>query len=446
MSICNPPEITDVPTGVGSVDYTRVSFLPDFPRFGVKKLTKDIASLFYRRVVDVAGCNPGLKVFINGKQVNVASFDDLVHMYTPASRGKAHCFRPHKRWMVGVSACDEGSMQQHSYVNSIWTSKGGTHVNAVVDSLVKGVVAAANKQLGKDGTATPALVKQHLCVHVCAQIENPEFDSQTKDTLVSSRADWGSDFSLSAGRLRSILSETALLDRVVSAAKVKSMDAIGRSGRSVRTSQRGSRLLIPKLEDASRAGTKDWKDCTLILTEGDSAKALAVAGLSVVGRDHFGVFPLRGKLLNVRDASGAQLRDNAEFNAIKSILGLRQPDLHGAKPVLAADSVLRYGNVMLMTDQDEDGSHIKGLFINMVNMFWPSLLKTGSFVQSFSTPIVKAFNGREVREFFSMPEFREWEKDVGEGRGRWRIKYYKGLGTSTSEEGRQYFRDVEKHR
>ena len=64
---------------------------------------------------------------------------------------------------------------------------------------------------------------------------------------------------------------------------------------------------IPKLDDANDAGSRNSKQCTLILTEGDSAKTLAVSGLSVVGRDHYGVFPLRGKLLNVRDASHKQV-------------------------------------------------------------------------------------------------------------------------------------------
>lgn len=80
---------------------------------------------------------------------------------------------------------------------------------------------------------------------------------------------------------------------------------------------------IPKLEDANDAGSKHSKNCTLILTEGDSAKALAVAGLGVVGRDRYGVFPLRGKLLNVRDASATQVSNNEEIQNLKKILGLQ---------------------------------------------------------------------------------------------------------------------------
>lgn len=102
---------------------------------------------------------------------------------------------------------------------------------------------------------------------------------------------------------------------------------------------------ILKLTDANHAGTKNGKNCTLILTEGDSAKALAVAGLDVVGRDTYGVFPLRGKLLNVREASATQLQGNTEIEHIKKILGLK----HGKVYTNRED--LRYGSLMIMTDQ-----------------------------------------------------------------------------------------------
>ena len=76
---------------------------------------------------------------------------------------------------------------------------------------------------------------------------------------------------------------------------------------------------IAKLEDANNAGTRNSGDCTLILTEGDSAKTLAVAGLSVIGRDNYGVYPLRGKLLNVREATHKQIMENKEINEMVSV-------------------------------------------------------------------------------------------------------------------------------
>ena len=102
---------------------------------------------------------------------------------------------------------------------------------------------------------------------------------------------------------------------------------------------------LPKLSDANNAGTKYASQCTLILTEGDSAKALAVAGLGVVGRDNFGVFPLRGKLLNVREAKHDQIMKNEEIQNIKKILGLQHNKEY------TSVSSLRYGKLMIMTDQ-----------------------------------------------------------------------------------------------
>jgi DNA topoisomerase-2 len=102
---------------------------------------------------------------------------------------------------------------------------------------------------------------------------------------------------------------------------------------------------LTKLSDANQAGSRNAGQCTLILTEGDSAKALAVAGLGVVGRDYFGVFPLRGKLLNVREAKHDQIMKNEEIQNIKKIMGLQH------NKVYQGVESLRYGKLMIMTDQ-----------------------------------------------------------------------------------------------
>ena len=175
---------------------------------------------------------------------------------------------------------------------------------------------------------------------------------------------------------------------------------------------------IAKLEDANKAGTKEGHKCTLILTEGDSAKALAVSGIGVVGRDYYGVFPLRGKLLNVRDATGKSLMDNAEIQAIKQIMGLQH------KKNYEDTTPLRYGHLMIMTDQDHDGSHIKGLIINFFECFYPSLLRCNDFLVEFITPIVKVTKGKKEKSFFTIPEYETWKEENDDGRG-WACKYYK---------------------
>ncbi|KAM5557131.1 hypothetical protein ABKV19_024492 [Rosa sericea] len=166
-----------------------------------------------------------------------------------------------------------------------------------------------------------------------------------------------------------------------------------------------------------------------------------MAGLAVVGRDHYGVFPLRGKLLNVRKASTTQFRYNEEIKNIEKILGLQQDKEY------TNTKSLRYGHLMIMTDQDHDGSHIKGLLINFIHCFWPSLLKVPSFLVEFKMPIVKATqkNGKEL-SFYSMPEYEAWRESSRGNASGWTIKYYKGLGTSTSKEGRDYFQNLDMHK
>ena len=173
------------------------------------------------------------------------------------------------------------------------------------------------------------------------------------------------------------------------------------------------------------------------MTEGDSAKALAVSGLSIVGRARFGVFPLRGKLLNVRDASAAQLEKNDTISSLKAVLGLQ------AGVDYTDVSQLRYGKLLIMTDQDNDGSHIKGLIINFMHAQFPGLLKVPGFLQVFNTPIIKARRGGQVLSFYTLPQYETWAAGT-KGQG-WAVKYYKGLGTSTAAEAKEYFSALDEH-
>merc|ERR1719387_488123 len=232
----------------------------------------------------------------------------------------------------------------------------------------------------------PNHVKNHLSVFVNCLIENPTFDSQTKETLTLKQSKFGSTCELSDKMIKQVM-KSGVVELILDWVKAKQKVDMGRAMRA--NTKNLTRVLgIPKLEDANDAGGKNSEDCTLILTEGDSAKALAVAGLSVIGRDKFGVFPLRGKVLNVRDATFAQMMANNEIQSIMKILGL---DLN--REYDEERKGLRYGSIMIMTDQDADGSHIKGLLINLIHAWWPSLAKLPNFLKEFFTPIVKAKRG-----------------------------------------------------
>jgi DNA topoisomerase-2 len=195
---------------------------------------------------------------------------------------------------------------------------------------------------------------------------------------------------------------------------------------------------IPKLDDANKAGGPQSLECTLILTEGDSAKSTAIAGLSVVGRDTFGVFPLKGKLLNVRDASLAQRSKNAEITNLGKIMGIT-----GVQPQDV--SKLRYGSIVIMADQDVDGSHIKGLVLNWLDVYAPSLLRRPGFVRIFQTPIVRCTKRhQEPLEMFSVPEYEQWKTSTPD-HATWKQKYFKGLGTSTAADAKRYFGHLDKY-
>ncbi|GLT73663.1 hypothetical protein SLA2020_455040 [Shorea laevis] len=422
-------------------NWTKITFKPDLGKFNMTHLEDDVVALMRKRVFDLAGClGKTVKVELNGKRVPVKSFLDYVNLYlSSASKHRPEPLprfmeKVNDRWEVCVSFSD-GQFQQVSFVNGIATIKGGTHVDYVTNQISNYVMNVVNKK-NKTAYVKAHNVKNHLWVFVNALIDNPAFDSQTKETLTLRQSSFGSKCELPEEFLKKV-AKSGVVDSLLSWANFKQSKDLKKTDGTKTGTIRG----IPKLEDANDAGGRNSDKCTLILTEGDSAKALAMAGLSVVGRNHYGVFPLRGKLLNVREASHKQLMDNAEIQHLKQILGLQQ-----GKEYTSVKS-LRYGHMMIMTDQDHDGSHIKGLLINFVHSFWPSLLKVPSFMVEFITPIVKAShrNGT-VLSFYSMPEYESWKESLRGNATGWTIKYYKGLGTSTSKEGKEYFSNLDKHK
>lgn len=428
-------------------DYTKVTFSPDFSKFKMSGIDDDFEALVKRRVYDLAGTSRGVKVWLNGEKIKVNSFKKYMEMYTKAikrERGDEAVTEasdiitdsPDLRWEIGFAVSD-GSFQQVSFVNSIATTSGGTHVNYVADQICNKLAEIVKKK-NKGGAALKLhQIRNHIFLFVNCLIVNPAFTSQTKEQLTTKHTQFGSKCVVSDEFLKKI-ARTEVVSNILHFAEQKADQMLKKSDGGKR-----SRIHNPKLTDANRAGTKDGYRCTLILTEGDSANGLAVAGRSVVSADLFGVFPLRGKLLNVRDAGLEQISKNAEIQNIKNFLGLKH------KTEYKDCKSLRYGHLMIMTDQDHDGSHIKGLLINFLQCSFPSLLKIPEFLVEFITPIVKVFKGNpkhptKSHSFFTMPEFEAWKELHQHERG-WEHKYYKGLGTSTTEDAQVYFRDLDKH-
>jgi len=426
MKVIKKPKISDY-TGK---PYTKITWTTDFERFGITEYSDDMINLMMRRVYDIAGItDKSVSVYLNKKKLSIKSFLDYSKMYldneTIVYDEVIHNDIP---WKIGVCVSTTDKFEQVSFVNGICTPKGGKHVDMISKQITGGLKKLIAKKSKRDVNETH--VKNYLSIFIDCLIVNPSFDSQTKERLITTSSKFGSKPQLSDKFLKNIIDKTDITDRVLSFTEFK----MNKQNKKTDGQKRNKIRDIPKLDDANWAGTKKSEQCILILTEGDSAKSMAISGLSVVGRDIYGVFPLKGKVMNVRDASMQQVMNNAEITNLKKILGLETGKIY--KNIKS----LRYGKVMIMTDQDHDGSHIKGLVMNLFHHMWPSLLELG-YITSMITPIVKVTHKKSVKSFYTLTEYNDWIKSTSNSH-LWKVKYYKGLGTSSAKEAREYFGDI----
>ncbi|GAX10586.1 DNA topoisomerase II [Fistulifera solaris] len=420
-------------------DFVKITFSPDLAKFKMTHLDPDTVGLFAKRAYDIAGAMSSahgkkLNVSLNGNKLAIKNFKDYLEIFEGIEKPVA--YEKNERWEVGVGPSPDQTPKQISFVNSICTSKGGQHVSYIADQ----VAAHLQKVLKKKNKGTefkPAQIKNNMMIFVNCLIENPAFDSQTKEFMTTRPKQFGSEFKVSEKFLKAV-EKSEIVDMILIQNEKKEAVKLKRKGGVKKSKLTG----IPKLDDANHAGTAKSRDCTLIITEGDSAKSLAMSGLSVVGRDYYGVFPLRGKLLNVRDVTKTVVGKNVEIQHLVDILGLKYETVYDENSI----KTLRYGHLMIMTDQDVDGSHIKGLVINFIHKFWPSLLNIPGFLQQFITPIVKVSKGKKSQAFYNLREYENWMKATGNNGKGYTIKYYKGLGTSTSAEAKEYFSNLPQHK
>ena len=438
MSVCEKPSIRKA---TGAKGHVRIEFAPDTSRFvgafnEEGAMTDDMIAVFHTRVVELSAMvGNSVKVSWNGRQVATNTFEKYIKLFLREGMTGLAFEECGPRWQVGAVLarhlyCDDDGMPEErhiSFVNGILTRKGGTHVNYVSNHILKDFCEAAKK---KKVDIKPGQLKDSVIFFVNATIVNPSFDSQTKECLNTPSSRFGSTPRF-AGKVVDGLTKLGLLEEARAVLEARAMRDAKKTDGKKRTTLRG----IPKLEDALLAGTDRSNECTLILTEGDSAATSAISGLNVVGREKWGVFPLRGKLLNVKDISIQKFNANEELTAIKRILGLE----HGRTYTDLRQ--LRYGRVMIMADQDHDGSHIKGLVMNLFHTEWPSLLQRG-FICTLMTPLLKASKGGQIVPFYSQIEYNNWAAARADGGRGWHVKYYKGLGTSTPAEAREWFRDL----
>jgi len=427
MKIKGKPKITKN----GKASYVRITFTPDYAKFGVEGLSDDMFNLMRKRVYDIsANSNKNVKVYFNGKIIKQKTFEQYVNLYIGLKADKPRVYEAcGKRWEIIATTSDNDTFESVSFVNGICT-KHGTHISYIESQITKKLAKIISK---KNKNIKNAFIKNKLFLFIKSFIEDPGFNSQSKQELTTKKSNFGSTCKISDKFVKEFNKKTGIEQEVLNFAEYKDSKNLKKTD-----GKKTARLTgIPKLEDANWAGTKKSEKCKLLVTEGDSAKTFAISGLSVVGRDQYGVFPLKGKLLNVRQASKVQMLKNDEITNLKKILGLKQDFKYTSL------KETRYGGIVILTDQDVDGSHIKGLLINWIHLFWPELIDLG-FLISMATPIVKCFKKNSALIFYTQTEYEHWKNNHNNGKG-WKIKYYKGLGTSSSKEAKEYFKEFEQN-
>ncbi|GAB5371795.1 hypothetical protein AAMO2058_001610400 [Amorphochlora amoebiformis] len=308
----------------------------------------------------------------------------------------------------------------------------------MVNQVAAQLIETLKKGKDKETSIKPYMVKNHLFIVAKLLINNPSFDAQTKEKLVTASKNFGFKLALSDSTIKQV-GKLGVADAVLAFSKFKDKQSLERKTR------RGGKIFVEKLDDALNAG-KPNSQCTLILTEGDSAKGLAVAGISEVGRENYGIYPLRGKPMNIRKASMRKIGENTEIGHLIKIIGLEFGKKYDTPEALES---LRYKKVNVFSDQDLDGHHIAGLLVNFVHAQWPSIFKTKpNFIERFATPIMKLKSKRNKnveKTFFTLHEYQEWEKKNKNDLKNWSIKYLKGLGSSSNQDAKRYFKDLNKH-
>ena len=438
LDVICPPVVTKVKS---AKPYTKVVFRPDYVRLQMPNgLTSDMMALLKKRVYDIGAVTDHsvkkVKIMYNSAQVPVKNFQQYIDLYLgekdaekQETRRVYECIGDRWEYAVGLSASHE--FVQVSFVNGICCHKGGKHVDYIMGQITRKLVDYIEKK--KKVKVNASAIKEQLILFLRCDIENPAFDSQTKDFMNTPSSKFGSTCSVSDGFVEKI-AKMGVMDLACALTDAKESKAAKKTdGAKVKT-VRG----IPNLIDANFSGTEKSRDCILILCEGLSAMSGIVSGLSSSDRNTIGIFPLKGKVLNVRGEKVAKINENKEIAAIKKILGLESGKNY--RTIEDVHSSLRYGRVMVMTDQDLDGSHIKGLCINLFHSEWSSLCHIPGFLCFMNTPILRAKKGQQTVLFYNDGEYEEWKQTFGEGGPKgWTIKYFKGLGTSTAVEFKEYF-------
>lgn len=381
--------------------YTQITYIPDLERFGMKGIDDTHLRMIRKRLIDIAACNPDLKIQFNKEKIRFRNFKEYAELYVDAPM-----YERSENWEILVAPSTNG-FQTISYVNSIETKDGGTHVYAMHSQLVEKLRVLIKKKHKIE--IKPADIRNHMMMFINCTIVNPAFSSQTKEKLITEPKDFGSIHQISDKLVKQIFASevvASILDWIERKKMADEKAQLRKLNSSLSTSK------ILKLIDAKSRSERD--KCILGIFEGMSA-------LSAVRKfrdsQTFGAFPLKGKFLNVSEMKNTEIIKSDEVVNLMASIGLRLgEDLDN----------LRYGKVLIYTDADPDGDAIAALLINFFNRFWPELFDQGR-IYKVLTPLVVAKRSKEILYFYSNDEYAKWESKNDPK--KWEIEYKKGLAS-----------------
>ena len=380
--------------------YTEITFVPDLARFGMTEIDVAHSEMMRKRCLELAACNPALRVLYNEVDFAFPSFRSYCELYT-----KSLLYEEVGRWKVGI-APSEGSFTQVSFVNSVETRDGGTHVEYIINQVVSWLREKIKRKHKID--LKPQELRNHFFIFVQSDIVNPMFSSQTKEKLITDPREFGSKYEPTEKFLRSIL-DSEVVQRILDWAQQKALAEERKQLRDLNKLVDKEKVL--KLIDA-KASTGRVR-CTLALFEGDSATS---AFRKYRDPQFQGAFPLRGKVLNVAELPAKSIVQNQEIKNLLIAIGLKMGE---------APKDLRYGKILIYADADPDGDSITGLLVNFFGRFWPELFEQERILRVM-TPLVVARLGSTRECFYTNADFEAWsstKKDLN----KWDVSYKKGL-------------------
>ena len=435
-------------TGDGKTGYTKISWIPDYKRFGMEGPDDDFMSVVERIIYNyslIAFMN-GVNTYYNDNNITIKKLEDYAAMHFDEEPSEIiHLASEDCDVVLTPRPSQEGKndLMQVSFMNGIQTFEGGIHVDAWEEAIFRPIVNKINgvdekkkKDDKKKKTKTKinnvdiTHIRRHFMIFIVSEKDKPEFKSQEKTFFTGPPVTCNvkpSDINK--------LCKWSFMEKVQESIRLKQLMEFKEVGKKKRNFTR-----VENLDDANNAGRgKHSNECILCVTEGLSAATYVINGMAYgiegkVGRDWIGVLPVTGKFLNVRNASTNSILDNKIIKSFIRAVGLE----YGLDYMQQENrSKLRYGKLYMIADGDNDGCHITGLMINFIDTLFPSLLQSGEFLRFMRIPIIKIHTRSEQLSFLFQYSANKWIEEHNPNKNQ--VRYFKGLATSTDEDIREDF-------